>query len=172
MSILKRQVNSSSNFISFFIVTAHNSSVNFKLIHFLLWMKGSHQSPNFETFECSGKNLPNSSCHFPNRKSVFLQILHHSSVSCRISPLYFFSSNVIYTYTLHKRNQSKCKFLRLSSARVKIYQVLVIFETANQFLFKLCITFQCHETQILWNGFQGIVLCRLCSPFIQNLGYI
>ena len=47
VSILKQQVNSSSNFASFFIVTAHNSSVNFKLIHFLLWVKGSYQSQIF-----------------------------------------------------------------------------------------------------------------------------
>ena len=51
-------------FASFFIVMTHNSPVNFKLINFLLWIKGSHQSLNFETFECSGENLPNSSCHF------------------------------------------------------------------------------------------------------------
>ena len=80
VSTLKRQVNSSLNFASFLIVVIHNSSVNFKLIHFLLWIKGSHQSPNFEAFECSSKNLPNSSCHFPNHMSVLLQILHHSSV--------------------------------------------------------------------------------------------
>ena len=80
MSILKRQVSSSSIFVSFFIFMTHNSSVNFKVIHFLLWEKGSHQSSNFDTFECSGQNLPNSSCHFPSNKSGFLQILHHSSV--------------------------------------------------------------------------------------------
>ena len=67
----------------------HNSSVNFKLTHFLLWIKGSHQIFNFETFECSGKNLP-------NHKSVFLQILHHFSVSWNITPLYFFSSDILY----------------------------------------------------------------------------
>ena len=96
MSILKWQVSSSSIFVSFFIVMTHNSSVNFKLIHFLLWTKGSHQSSNFDTFKCSGKNLPNSSFHFPSSKSVFLQILHHSSVSWKITPVYFFSSNNIY----------------------------------------------------------------------------
>ena len=66
MSILKRQVNSSSIFKSFFVVKTHNSSVNFKLIHLLLLTKGSHESPNFYTFKCSGENLPNSSCCFPN----------------------------------------------------------------------------------------------------------
>ena len=65
-------------------------------MHFLLWTKGSHESTNFDTFKCSDENLPNSSCHFPNHKSVFLQILHHFSVSWKITPLYFFRSNVIY----------------------------------------------------------------------------
>ena len=96
MSILKRQVKSSSVFASFFIVMTHNSTVNFKVIHFLLWAKGSYQSSNFDTFERSGENLSNSSWHFPSNKSVFLQILHHSSVSWKITPLYSFSSNDIY----------------------------------------------------------------------------
>ena len=37
MLVLKWQVSSSSIFVSFSIVMTHNSSVNFKLIHFLLW---------------------------------------------------------------------------------------------------------------------------------------
>ena len=65
-------------------------------MHFLLWTKGSHQSPSFEIFKCSGENFPNSSCHFPNHKSVFLQIFYRCSVSCKISSLYFFRLNVIY----------------------------------------------------------------------------
>ena len=96
MSILKRQVSYSLIFVSFFIGITRNSSVNFKVIHFLLWTKVSHQSSNFDTCESSGENLPNSSSHFPSNKSVFLQILHHSSMSWKITPLYFFSSNNIY----------------------------------------------------------------------------
>ena len=57
MSISKRQVISSSNFASFFIVLMNNSSVNFNLIYFLLWIKGSHQRPNFKTFECCCKTF-------------------------------------------------------------------------------------------------------------------
>ena len=87
--------NHRSLFLSFFIILTHNSSVNFKLILFLLWAKGSHQSPNFETFECSGKNLPNFSYHFPNHLSVFLQIFHHSLVPWKIIPSYFFRSIII-----------------------------------------------------------------------------
>ena len=73
-SILKWQVSCSSNFVLFFIVMTHNSSVAFKPLVFLLWIKGSHQSLDFETFKCSGEKLLHSSCHFPNRNSLFLQI--------------------------------------------------------------------------------------------------
>ena len=151
MSILKRQVSSSSIFVPFFIVMTHNSSVNFKVIHFLLCIKGSHQSSNADTFECSGENLPNSSCHFPSNKSVFLQILHHFSMSWKITPLYFFSSNNI--YFAQKEKKWKClkwKSLRLLSAQVKICQIpYANFEMTSRFLSKFCIPLQFHERQLL-----------------------
>ena len=81
VKIYQIQVNSSSNIASFLTVMTHNSSVDFKLLLFLLWIKGSHQYPNFETFNCSGENLTYSSCHFANHKSVFRQILHHPLLS-------------------------------------------------------------------------------------------
>ena len=96
MSILKRQVSYSSNFVSFFIFMTYNFSVNFKLTHFLLWTLESHQSSNFDTFKCSGENLPNSSCHFPSNKALLLQIFHHSPMAWEITALYFFSSNNMY----------------------------------------------------------------------------
>ena len=96
MSILKWQFYSSSNFALFFIAMRHNFSVNFEVISFLLWTTGSHQSPSFDTFKCSGENLQNFSCLFSNHKSVFLQNLHNSSVSWKITPLRFCSSNNIY----------------------------------------------------------------------------
>ena len=96
MSTLKRQVNSSSNFASSFIVMTNNSPVNFKLIHFLFWIKEFHQSSSFETFMCFGENFQNFACHFWKQKSVFLQNLDQYSVPSNITPLYFFSSNIIY----------------------------------------------------------------------------
>ena len=143
MSILKRQVSSSSIFVSFFIVMTHNSSVNFKVIHFLLWAKGSHQSSNFDTFKCSGENLQNSSCHFPSNKSVFLQILHHSSMSWKITPLYFFSSNNIY-------------FAQNEPIKVKIFET---FECSGQNLSNFLCQFWnnksiplqiLHPSSVLW----------------------
>ena len=38
----------------------------------------------FETFECSGQNLPNFLCQFLNDKSIPLQILHPFSISWKI----------------------------------------------------------------------------------------
>ena len=85
----------------------HNSTVNLKLIHFLLWTKESYQGSNFDTFECSGENLPNFSCHFLSNKSVFIQILHRSSISWKIAPLFFLAQTI---NTLLKRIPLKCKF--------------------------------------------------------------
>ena len=96
MSIFRWQVNSSSNFESFFIVMTHNSSVNFKLILFLLWIKGSHQSPNFETFNCFDENLSYSSCHFPNYKSIYRRILLYSFRVMRHNSSVLLSKNFIY----------------------------------------------------------------------------
>ena len=106
-------------------------------MHFLLWTKGSHENTNFDIYKCSDENLLNSSCHFPNHKSVFLQILHDSSVSWNMLLCTFLGQTL---YTLHKRDQSKCNFFRLFSAQIKIHQILVSFETKNNFLFKFCNT--------------------------------
>ena len=49
-----------------------------------------------ETLECSSQNLSNSLYQFWNDKLIPLQILHPSSLSWKMTPLYFFSSNNIY----------------------------------------------------------------------------
>ena len=98
----------------------------------------------FETFECSGQNLSNSLCQFWIDKSIPLQILYPFSFSRKITLLYFFSSNNI--YTLLKRNPLRWKFLRLSSAWVKIRQIpYVNFEMTSQFLFKFGIILHYHD---------------------------
>ena len=146
MSVLKQLVNSSSDFSSFFSVITYNFSVNFYLMHFLLWLKGSHESTNFDTFKCADENLPNSWCHYPNLKSAFLQILHGSSVSLNITPQYFFRSNAVY---FAQRDQSKCKFFRLFGPPIKMHLILVSFQTKNQFFFKFCTTLWYDDTELL-----------------------
>ena len=97
--------------------------------HFLLWMKGSHQSPNFENFKWFGKNLPNSSCYF-------------------FKPQVSFSSNFWSLFSvLYSSVLFLAKTLKLLSIWVKIHQIpYVNFETTSQFLFKFCIIFFCHDT--------------------------
>ena len=144
MSILKRQVSSFLIFVSFFIVMTHNSTVNLKLIHFLLWTKGFYQFSSFDTFECCGENLHNSSCHFPSSSSVCLQIFHHSSLSSKITPLYFLSSNN--TYFAQKEPIKVKVYFKLLSAQVKICRISYVnFETTSRFLSKLCIPLQFYE---------------------------
>ena len=161
---LNRQVNSASNFAPFFIVMTHNSAVNFKLIHFLFWIKGSHQNPNFVTFECSGENLPSFSCHFPNHKSAFLQILHDSSLSWKITPLYFFRSNVIY-FAL--KGSFKVQIFETWVLGSEFYQILVIFETTNRFYIVWnFMYFQQKESikvQIWWNFMWAVESLNFCT---------
>ena len=146
MSVLKWKVNFPSNFALLFIVMTHNSSVSFKFIPFLFWTKGSHKSSNFDTFKCYGENLPNFKSLFSNHWSVFLQNFHNSSVSWKITPLYFCSSNNIYFD--HKEPIKTKKILDFISAWVKICEVHVNFKTTSQFLLTFCVTLHCHDTQL------------------------
>ena len=88
----------------FFIVMTHNSSVNFKLMHFLLSIKGSYQSPNFEIFQVLWWIFDIFLLSFSKPQTSFFKLCHHSSVSWKITPLDFLGQT---KYTLHKRNQSK-----------------------------------------------------------------
>ena len=79
---------------------------------------------------------------FETTRSGFIQILHCCSVSWKITPPYFFSSNLIlWTKIVHWS-----KVLELLSGWVKIHKFRdVIFETTSHFFFKLHIMLQCHE---------------------------
>ena len=91
----------------------HHSSLSWhitslkKLIHFQLW---TNKVLIFETFKCSGQNWLNFSCHIWKHKSLFLQVLHQTSVPSNITPLHFFSSNIIY-------------FGQNQSIKVKIFEI-------------------------------------------------
>ena len=97
LSFSKPQLSFSSNF------ACHVSSVSWKIspqysfrsnfIYFA--QKGPIKVHIFENFEYLDQSSRNS-CHFWNKKLFFLQILHHSSVSWDINPLYYFSWNFIY----------------------------------------------------------------------------
>ena len=138
MSVLKRHVNSFLNFALFFFAMTHNSSVNFKF-----YFGQKDQSPNFDTFKCSGENLPNLSCHFSNHQLVFLQNLHSSSVSWKITPLYLFSSNNIY---FAKKELIKVKrFETFECPGQNLSNPYVNFDKTSSLLSKFCVPLQFHE---------------------------
>ena len=89
---------------------------------------------------------------FPsNVASIFSAIKQNSSILFLAQTL----------YTLFKRSPLKCKFLRFSSAWVKIRQIPhVIFESTSQFSFKCCINIQCHQAK-LPILFLAQILCTL-----------
>ena len=68
----------------------------FSLNNIYFAQKKSIKIKNIGTFECSSRNLSNSLCQFLNDKLILLEILCPSSVSWKITPLYFFRLNNIY----------------------------------------------------------------------------
>ena len=89
---------------------------------------------------------------FETTRSGFIQILHHLSVSWKITPLYFLAQT---SNTLDKNNPRR-EIFRLLSGWVRIQQIFhVIFETSILFYFKLCITFQCHERELFCTFLYG-----------------
>ena len=124
--------NSSCNFWkhdSVFLQILHHPSVSWNITPLYFLSSNIRYFPRkepikvqiFETFECSGQNLSNSSCKFWNNKSIPLQILHHSSASWNITPLWIFTSYIFY---FGYKDPIKVPILRLSRALVKISQTL------------------------------------------------
>ena len=103
----------------------------------------------FETFKCSGQNLSNSLCQFWNDKSIPLQILYPSSVSWKIIPLYFFSSNNIY-------------FAQKEPIKVKIFET---FECSGQNLSNSLCQFRNDESIPLQILYPSSVPWRITPPY-------
>ena len=151
MSILKRQVHSPLNFVYLFGFMKDNSSVLFSSSNIYFAQKEPIKVKIFETSECSGQNLSNSLCQFWNGKSIPLQILYLSSVSWKITHLYFFSSNNIYfaqkepskvkifeTFDCSGQNMSNswCQFWNNKSIPLQIlYPSLVSWKITPLYLF-------------------------------------
>ena len=141
MSILKGQVDTYPNFVSLFSFMEDNSLYFLSSNNTYFALKGPIKVKMFETFDCSGQNVSNSLCQFWKDKSIPLQILYPSSVSQKITPLYFFSSNNIY---FAQKKDTKIKFSGQNlpnSAPCQFWNDL-----KSQFLFKFCIILHGHDT--------------------------
>ena len=134
-----------------------NSPVNFKLIHFVLWIKGSHQSLNFRLsnmlwwkFAKFLMSFLKAQVSFPSDvASIFSAIKQNS-------PIFFLAQRLC---TLFKRSSWKCKFLIFSSAQVKIRQIPhVIFETTSKFSFRCCINIQFHQAKLPYTFFSSKIM--------------
>ena len=75
----------------------------------------------YQPFECSDQNSSNSSCQSWNNKSVPHQVSHHFSVSRKIAPQYFFSSNII-NFT-QKEPAIKVQFFEIFKCLGQILQI-------------------------------------------------
>ena len=95
----------------------HNSSVLFWLKHFILLTKISHQSANFQIFECFNQSSPNSSCQFRNHKVKVCP--NFASLFSVMSPLYFLPQ----TFILWTKRAYRSEISRLLSGWVKIHQI-------------------------------------------------
>ena len=137
MPILKRRVDSSRNFVSLFSFIKQYSSVHFlaQIIYTLL----KRSTLKWKILRLSSTlvkihQIPHASFEM----SIPLQILHHSSLSWHITPLWILSSYLSY---FRLKNLINIPILRLSIALVKICIIPhVIFLTTSQFFFKFCIT--------------------------------
>ena len=110
----------------------------------MLWAKRALQCTIFQTFECSNESSHNfSRAVFETTRSGFTQILHHCSVSWKMTPLYIFylKPHILWTKVVHWSG-----IFRLLSGWVKNQQIShVVLETASHFFFKLF-----HHSLILW----------------------
>ena len=143
LSILKRQADSSPNFVSLFSVMKDNSSVLFHLKLYMLSTKGTHQ---VQIFRLSAAHIKiNQIPHVNFEKTSQFLFKFCITLQCHERYLlYTFLAPT--TYTLFKSSPLKENFLRLPSAVVKISHIPhVIFQTTSQFFFKFYITLQCHE---------------------------
>ena len=62
----------------------------------MLWTKRTHKSTIFQTLHALTKVHPIPQAIFEIKRSGFIQILHLCPVSWKITPVYFFSSDLIY----------------------------------------------------------------------------
>ena len=105
----------------------------------MLWTKRTHKSTIFQTLHALMKVHPIPQAIFEIKRSGFIQILHLCPVSWKITPVYFFSSDLIYFGQIEP---TEVKFYRLLSGWVKIHQIShVLFETESQFFFKFSALF-------------------------------
>ena len=92
----------------------------------------------------------NSLCRLSHHKSFFLQSLHRSSVWWSVTPLYIFSSSIIY---FRQKKPIKVQLLRLSSVGSKLVKLLMSFfkvQVSSYSCFALFFCVMTHNPSVLF----------------------
>ena len=132
MSFLEPRISFSLNFALFFSVMRHGSSILLHLKLCMLWGKRTHQSVNFQTFDCLHENEPNSLSFFKPRVSFPLNFASPLSVMAHNS--YEFSTWTI--ICIRQKEPIKVQFFRLLSALIKFHPIShAIFKTTRSGFF-------------------------------------
>ena len=90
-----------------FSVATHNTCETFSLKQHMIWTKRAHQCKIFRLLVALIKVHPILHAIFETTRSEFIQILHHFSVSWKITALYFLAQT---SYSLGTNNPSKWNF--------------------------------------------------------------
>ena len=123
--------------------------VNLVILNFYFDLVPSFSFLKWNRYFSACENMLSYSCLFWKHKLVSLQIWINTSCHQRQLLWTFLAQKL---YTLVKNSPLKWKFLRLSSARVKLHQISYVnFETTSQFIFKFFIILQCHYAKPLCN---------------------
>ena len=147
MSIFKQQVNSSSDFPSFFSVITYILPLNLQPMHFLRWTKGSRENTNFDTFKYSGEDFAKFLMSFCKRQVRFSSnFASHSSVTKYNSS--FFSSNT--TYFGQKQPNKVYIFETFEFSSHYSLNSLCQFLNDKLILLQIFIILQCHYLQLLF----------------------
>ena len=94
MSFFMPRVSFPLNFVSPFMT--HSSYEIFLLKHYMFGQNESIKVQFFRLLSALMKNHPILYAIFETTRSGFIQILHHCSMSWKITSLYFYSSNLVY----------------------------------------------------------------------------
>ena len=119
---------------------------------YILYSKESHESANFLYFPVLRSKFVKFIMSFLKAQVSFpSNVASIFSAIKKISPILSLAQR---SCTLTKRSPLKCKFLRFSSAHVKIHQIPhAIFETTSQFSYRCCISNQCHQAKLSYTFF-------------------
>ena len=158
MSYLKAQVSFPSDVASIFNAIKQNSPIFFfKLKDYVLCSKEAHESANFWYFQVLRSKFVKFLMSFLKPQVSFPSDVASIFSSIKQNFLILFLAQR--SCTLTKRSPLNCKFLRFSSAWVKIRQIPhVIFESTSQFSFKCCINIQCHQAKLLYTFFSWKIM--------------